>query len=101
MAAANERCWISGKRADACIECGECEEKCPQHTKIRRRLAEADKALTRTVWFPAYSFANHPHKKASREDLSLRDAWLFSLCLDSSGGDALDIVAHAEREQKQ
>lgn len=39
--------WVSGKRADACIECGECEPKCPQHIEIRRQLAEADEALTR------------------------------------------------------
>ncbi len=23
--------WVGGKQADACIECGECEPKCPQH----------------------------------------------------------------------
>jgi hypothetical protein len=35
-------------RADACIECGECEEKCPQHIPIREQLQEAHEALTRS-----------------------------------------------------
>jgi predicted aldo/keto reductase-like oxidoreductase len=39
--------WVSGKPADACVECGECEEKCPQHIPIRRQLAEAHQALSR------------------------------------------------------
>ncbi|MHB9031960.1 MAG: aldo/keto reductase [Anaerolineae bacterium] len=43
----NEWRWVSGKRADACIECGECEPKCPQHIEIRQQLAEADEALTK------------------------------------------------------
>ena len=30
-----------GMLADACIECGECEEKCPQHIPIREQLKEA------------------------------------------------------------
>ena len=33
------------KAADACVECGECEEKCPQHIPIREQLKEAHKAL--------------------------------------------------------
>ena len=36
----------SGKRADACIECGECETKCPQNIPIRQQLKEAHAALT-------------------------------------------------------
>ena len=32
--------------ADACIECGECEAKCPQHLAIRKQLEEAHAALT-------------------------------------------------------
>jgi len=38
--------WVSGKPADACIECGECEDKCPQHIPIREQLKEAHEALT-------------------------------------------------------
>jgi predicted aldo/keto reductase-like oxidoreductase len=37
--------WMPGKRADACIECGECEEKCPQKIEIRRQLQETHAAL--------------------------------------------------------
>ena len=32
-------------RADACVDCGECEEKCPQDIPIREQLKEAHKAL--------------------------------------------------------
>jgi uncharacterized protein len=39
--------WVSGKQADACIECGECEPKCPQHIAIRDQLREAHEALVR------------------------------------------------------
>ncbi|HHX41060.1 MAG TPA: aldo/keto reductase [Armatimonadetes bacterium] len=38
--------WLPGKTADACVECGECEEKCPQRIAIRAQLAEAHRALT-------------------------------------------------------
>jgi len=38
--------WVSGKPADACVECGECEEKCPQHIPVRAQLAEAHAALS-------------------------------------------------------
>lgn len=37
--------WNKGARADACVECGECEEKCPQRIPIRAQLQEAHKAL--------------------------------------------------------
>ena len=37
--------WDKGKRADACTECGECEDKCPQDIPIREQLKEAHKAL--------------------------------------------------------
>lgn len=37
--------WMKGKRADACIECGECEEKCPQKLQIREQLQETAAAL--------------------------------------------------------
>ncbi len=36
----------NGMQADACIECGECEEKCPQHIPIRKQLKEAHEYLT-------------------------------------------------------
>lgn len=39
--------WEPGEKADKCIECGICEEKCPQHIPIRQQLAEAHKILTR------------------------------------------------------
>jgi len=38
--------WDKGNKADACVECGECEEKCPQNIPIREQLKEAHKALT-------------------------------------------------------
>jgi predicted aldo/keto reductase-like oxidoreductase len=38
--------WIGGKRADECIECGECEEKCPQNIQIREQLKAAHEALS-------------------------------------------------------
>ena len=34
-----------GQQADACIECGDCEEKCPQLIPIRDQLKEAHKTL--------------------------------------------------------
>ncbi len=34
-----------GHQADACVECGECEEKFPQKIKIMERLKEAHKVL--------------------------------------------------------
>ncbi len=37
--------WEKGNKADACTECGECEEKCPQNIPIREQLAEAHAAL--------------------------------------------------------
>lgn len=38
-----------GQGADACIECGECEDKCPQNIPIRQQLQEAHAALSRTI----------------------------------------------------
>ena len=35
-----------GQQADACTECGECLEKCPQHIPIPDQLAEAHEALS-------------------------------------------------------
>jgi len=34
-----------GANAEACTECGECEEKCPQNIPIRKQLKEAHDAL--------------------------------------------------------
>ncbi|HEY5583993.1 MAG TPA: aldo/keto reductase [Ruminiclostridium sp.] len=36
---------MKGKRADECIECGLCEEKCPQKIEIRKQLKETAEAL--------------------------------------------------------
>jgi uncharacterized protein len=35
------------QRASACIECGECEEKCPQHLPIREELKNVHERLSR------------------------------------------------------
>jgi predicted aldo/keto reductase-like oxidoreductase len=40
-----EQRWRGGKQADACIECGLCEEKCPQHIQIRQQLKKAHQLL--------------------------------------------------------
>lgn len=37
--------WMKGKRADACVDCGLCEEKCPQKIEIRRQLKETAAVL--------------------------------------------------------
>ena len=37
--------WLPGKRADACTECGTCEDKCPQHISIREQLKECERVL--------------------------------------------------------
>jgi len=37
--------WMKGKRADECIECGECEDKCPQKLHICEQLKETAAAL--------------------------------------------------------
>jgi predicted aldo/keto reductase-like oxidoreductase len=41
-----EENWNRGKQADECIECGECEEKCPQNIEIREQLKASHEALT-------------------------------------------------------
>jgi uncharacterized protein len=40
--------WIKGARADACIECGECEPKCPQKIPIIEQLKESRRVLERS-----------------------------------------------------
>jgi len=37
--------WIKGENASACLECGECEGKCPQHLNIIEQLKEAHRTL--------------------------------------------------------
>jgi predicted aldo/keto reductase-like oxidoreductase len=37
--------WVPGTRSDACIECGECETKCPQKIQIIVQLKECHKVL--------------------------------------------------------
>ncbi len=37
--------WVKGLPASACIECGECEPKCPQHIPIIEQLREVAAAL--------------------------------------------------------
>ena len=36
----------AGKAADKCVECGLCEQACPQNIPIREKLKEARAALT-------------------------------------------------------
>lgn len=42
---ARERYGSMQTKADACIECGQCEERCPYNLPIRRRLADATTRL--------------------------------------------------------
>jgi predicted aldo/keto reductase-like oxidoreductase len=37
--------WVKGHKADTCIECGLCEEHCPQKIKIREQLKECLKVF--------------------------------------------------------
>lgn len=37
--------WMKGENAAACVQCGACEEKCPQHLHIREQLAETARVL--------------------------------------------------------
>lgn len=37
--------WMKGKQADACVECGQCEEKCPQHIPIIQQLKDTHEVL--------------------------------------------------------
>lgn len=40
-----QNAWMKGEKASACVECGECEAKCPQHLHIRDQLKETHAAL--------------------------------------------------------
>ncbi|MDP3047293.1 MAG: 4Fe-4S dicluster domain-containing protein, partial [Chloroflexota bacterium] len=37
--------WIKGQPASACLECGECEPKCPQTIPIVAQLKEVARTL--------------------------------------------------------
>lgn len=37
--------WLNFQNAAACVQCGACEKKCPQHLHIRERLRAAHEAL--------------------------------------------------------
>jgi len=37
--------WDKGKDASACVDCGQCEEKCPQNIPIREQLKQVHEAL--------------------------------------------------------
>ncbi len=37
--------WDTGSKADACVDCGVCEDKCPQNIPIRAQLKEVCKAF--------------------------------------------------------
>jgi predicted aldo/keto reductase-like oxidoreductase len=39
--------WDPGKRADACVDCGLCEKKCPQKIPIRKQLKDVHERLTK------------------------------------------------------
>ena len=39
--------WMKYENATACVDCGACEDKCPQHLKIRDQLRQTHEALAR------------------------------------------------------
>ena len=39
--------WAQGANAEACVECGECLEKCPQNIEIIDQLKKAHEILTK------------------------------------------------------
>jgi len=42
-----EEFWPAGKTVEACIECGECEPKCPQKIEIIKQLKKAHEILSK------------------------------------------------------
>jgi len=37
--------WVKGLKAEFCVQCGECEPKCPQHISIMEQLEEVARVL--------------------------------------------------------
>jgi predicted aldo/keto reductase-like oxidoreductase len=37
--------WVKGLKAELCVQCGECEDKCPQHISIIDQLEEVTRIL--------------------------------------------------------
>ena len=37
--------WLKGAQADKCVECGVCEDHCPQKIEIRKQLKECHEVL--------------------------------------------------------
>ncbi len=42
-----KRPWLKGEKADACIKCGACVDKCPQDIQIVEQLEQAHEALAK------------------------------------------------------
>ena len=57
--------WDPGRRADACTECGACEEKCPQKIPIRKQLKEAHAALADVAPSPAGASAPAKERRST------------------------------------
>ena len=70
--------------ATQCVECGKCEQHCPQNLSIRKKLKEADKALRPLPYKIGINFARRfmfgkPAKKVTAKKTPLRKtAWIKS-----------------------